>query len=1086
MAQDLKSWDSIANDPEYQALGAAKQLQVIKEYREAGGTPEESTSSEYITPVVNALQGAGASAARGVSQAVGGATEMLGDVIGSKGVSNAGRELQHNAETVYAQNTQSIKGSASGQFGMKYGEVATDIAATVAAPEIMIPVLAAKATGRSYAEQREGDKSALKAAGVGVVNAAANTLLPSVGGKLIAPIARLGEGSGGVISKALTGTGKEAVIGAGAGAATGASEAAAKGGDAAQGAIEGAKTGAIFGGAIRGVREVPNVAGKIKDLPNAFKSSNVSPNAATVAKITTQGEAINHPDNVTPVKQSEAFNNAPEHNFIRSAELNKAYDVPVIPQSAKGNVAGHEVLNVNAKQADNALSKYSDATIGTKSGSTKEIVNRTKEGADKMDSVIKTSQDSATNAVSNMKAQVRKEYAANKREGDDTSAKAERFAALDKFGSQLKEHNTNIKNGNINTAQKSAIELKQDFDNLHPTDKAEFLDRYKSPEHFTDGFDPIAHTHEYLGAKQQQQAILDSAPQAPTAIMNIGDIVAGAKKAVIKETFGTVRNMQQRIASKNAEAITNKINTNEPASQQQITALTAMNHPLANKIDVTQREAATALRGGKPLPKAPPVIDPATGQPVPMSPYGIKAHSEARHLELDKVRSKIVDPALQSKITLDNMRNTEHVTNIKRQDAIANIPKQRAAVELANKATVARQSAQHEKSIKEIDRWHKEDAPYIPYKAVSDAMDSVKNESGKIVSSARVKSEALKTWSKLAGMKGTGNKAEFMDFVSRSPVNIKAQGNQLITDAFSGGKVTPEQAKNLWSKLHDIESQAHKANGHDTLARSSILVGAGKAKLIDQVRASNQQQDLNSVMHNAIKESLKASSENIPKTKLNDFIDSHIESITKQGQPLSNVQHQTARVNAEKAAKDFADNYHTKTPVENEETVGGKSEATEEARKAQDEAGKVSEEGKKAVEDHIIDEAETAFKNGDIDKMKEHLESAINHYFKGGVARRRALTKYVDNMATAKENIAKGMKPEEALTLENFHDMRVHGNLNAGGLMGKLSIAITGKDYPKVQWLTEAERAAKLKPTKEGALKSKKPRIKLKLRQKTS
>lgn len=344
---NLKSWEEASQSPAYMDASPEQQAQMRKQYRAAGGTipepqaPEETGVLGNISQgVSNAVQSGGANLAHSAARGIGGLVELGENLTGVQ--TSYGKRIQDNARQVYDKRMAGIE-DGIGKTAGEYAGIVGDIGLTVANPLAAAGLIAARETGRAYADQTpaEGeDKSALNAALVGGANYAAQRILPGLTGTAETTLGRIAQSAG-----------ANAVAGAKGGAVVGAAEALNKHGDDTnlanliEGTAEGAGTGALYGGAIGGVHGAIS-----RPSPQVFDKTpeNVKTN------ISAEDEAVRAAQNADELR--DAYSKAEDGNAASALNLLDENDFRLTDAVSLDSPSAQRILNTDQTRAEKAAS----------------------------------------------------------------------------------------------------------------------------------------------------------------------------------------------------------------------------------------------------------------------------------------------------------------------------------------------------------------------------------------------------------------------------------------------------------------------------------------------------------------------------------------------------------------------------------------------------------------------------------------------------------------------------------------------------------------------------------------------------------
>lgn len=346
---NLKSWEEASKSPAYTGASPERQAQMREQFKAAGGViPEATQAPKQEEPtgflgniaqgVSNAIESGGANIAHGAARGIGGLVEMGENLTGTQ--TGYGKRIQENAKQVLDKRMAGIE-DGYGKTAGEYAGIVGDIGLTVANPLAAAVLIAARETGRAYADQQpeEGeDKSAFNAALVGGANYAAQRILPGMTGTAPTTLGRVAQS-----------VGANAVAGAKGGAVVGAAEALNKHGDDTtlahilEGTAEGAGTGALYGGAIGGVtglvsRPSPQVFDK---TPSHVKTD-----------IEAEGELIRNATNADELRG--AYSNASNSNTATALNLLDENGFRLTDAVALDSPTAQRILNTDQSRAEKA------------------------------------------------------------------------------------------------------------------------------------------------------------------------------------------------------------------------------------------------------------------------------------------------------------------------------------------------------------------------------------------------------------------------------------------------------------------------------------------------------------------------------------------------------------------------------------------------------------------------------------------------------------------------------------------------------------------------------------------------------------
>lgn len=355
---NLKSWEEASKAPAYLNASPEQQAQMREQYKAAGGTipetqPQEQPQQEergaigeFAQGVSNALQSGGANIAASAAKGLGGLVEIGENLTGSE--TSYGKRIQENSKQLLEERLSKIE-DGFGKTAGQYAGVAADIGLTVANPAVAAAVIAARETGRAYADQtpkEDEDKSILDAALVGGANYAAQKILPGMTGTASTTLGRVGQS-----------VASNAVAGAKGGAIVGAAEAQNKYGDdttlanVLEGAIEEGALGAAYGGAIGGVhglisRPSPQVFDR---TPEHVKTD-----------IAAEDEAIRKAANADELR--EAYAKAENANAASALNLLDENGFRITDAVAMDSPAVQRILNTDQSRAEKAATVQKDSS----------------------------------------------------------------------------------------------------------------------------------------------------------------------------------------------------------------------------------------------------------------------------------------------------------------------------------------------------------------------------------------------------------------------------------------------------------------------------------------------------------------------------------------------------------------------------------------------------------------------------------------------------------------------------------------------------------------------------------------------------
>lgn len=352
---NLKPWEEASKSPAYLNASPEQQSQMRDQYKAAGGTIPEAAPApkqeeqpgligDFAQGVSNAIQSGGANIAASAARGIGGLVEIGENLTGSQ--TSYGKRIQENSKNLLEERLSKIE-DGIGKSAGQYAGVAADIGLTVANPAVAAAVIAARETGRAYADQtpEEGEeKSILDAGLVGGANFAAQKILPGMTSTASSTLGRVGQN-----------VASNAVAGAKGGALVGAAEAQNKYGDDTtlaniiEGAVEEGAMGAAYGGAIGGVhglisRPSPQVFDR---TPDHVKTD-----------IAAEDEAIRNAANADELR--EAYSKADNANTASALNLLDENGFRITDAVAMDSPAAQRILNTDQGRAEKAATILED------------------------------------------------------------------------------------------------------------------------------------------------------------------------------------------------------------------------------------------------------------------------------------------------------------------------------------------------------------------------------------------------------------------------------------------------------------------------------------------------------------------------------------------------------------------------------------------------------------------------------------------------------------------------------------------------------------------------------------------------------
>ncbi|MCX8289118.1 hypothetical protein [Enterobacter pseudoroggenkampii] len=395
-----KDWTDIINTDYYKNLTMDRQLALRKQFEAQGGKAVQRNEG-LVDKAANFTAGGLIGTAETAVDMVGGlelmasdvitnTSKVAGDLLGIDDKNNwgvkAGETLHNEVQSGlnYAHNlseevlnTTGISSSSSGQAGRKYVPMAAQGALiAVTGGGAAIP-LAIGAGGQHYAQTPEKDRSILKSATIGGMQAVMNEVLPGSGGNAsnlakgmftkdfeaaISPqlekilstetVTSIKNAGAKVVGGAVN-TGESSVIGGATGYGVGAGSALIEGKsfkEAHESGVDSMKEGAVMGAgfhsATKAIEYTPKILEKVGSKFGESKLNTNDVKKSVQADLDRVNEKAHDPE-----AMDREFETATHLNSVSAIDDLKSRNFEPVAQTARGNKAAGEIYGVNAKDA---------------------------------------------------------------------------------------------------------------------------------------------------------------------------------------------------------------------------------------------------------------------------------------------------------------------------------------------------------------------------------------------------------------------------------------------------------------------------------------------------------------------------------------------------------------------------------------------------------------------------------------------------------------------------------------------------------------------------------------------------------------
>lgn len=1089
----LPSWDEVISKPEYQNLDNAGKARVMDRYEAAGGTAETAGA---LDQAVDFAKGTAAGFQKGV-------VDSATNIARFAGFEDWANQQQKQFDTAYEQRTHDLQYTTGGRAGITaggYAKTGAEIIATVAQPEIMLPVLAAQAAGNTYSQISPEERAAhpiasrAKATGVGAVDYAVNRMLPGVTTNPAIKALESRMLNAGITNKAKQLVGENvverlgrissnALVGGVGGSVEAGANAAATGKEILPAMGEGFGTGLAFGGTLGAVGEIPGIAKSISDSYKAGRSGNppsggsgsIHPDLDALNETIKNSHAdINNPQH-TPEQKSTAWDNNTIYRNNETVNIFDTYGYKANAQMAKDNPELQSVLGVTEDQAKSKFAKPQE-----EADKVKNVVNS-------MASEIKTTNQNNNNFHKALKKQLEN--------GEDLDN-------VNGFFDSHKQIQSFIENGDYQSANVQAIKAQRHLDAMSPEVRDQIDTHFLNPKGYGDKVDPIGFSKRYgdtmKKAGELNNHIAESGiktfsldANTPGFIKGILNVKGGAFEAasqtqkLANTILGARRATKQAKTNREAQERQSQLdktqqNTKQPSPDMEanVTAFGAKRaqaaararvdewHKTNDSFDADLKNSVTTDNIDSSHPKTVEKVqqyrdsfnDKDLASQMTVDKFADKNFNKSLK-KLDTQRSKIVDPTLKEKLTLDNINDDLHVNNIKKMDRAQN--RDLADQKIVQNATKSRTEREATDAVeqKALDEFRKNAGKDYPKELINKSIRET-TKGGKALSADKVINHLTRITDKVSV---PGSKEWFVNSVQKMKFVSDADKAGMIGEvnkAFSGGK---PDVKTLSNQLGDWESKIHTTNNRKAYAESALTEAQSRNSVIDNhnkaILKASQADDVSVAME-------KAFDSDVPEYKKSDFIRRHVNKVFRDG-AITEAEKATAIKEATQAAKEYSRRVSSGEP---EPTT---QESSKPSNKPPVDKEPLPKDEAEHLQTHIIESFAKSTKGKSVADIQHEAEVARNQV-QSHLSNNPEVMKDMITGINAFERLSirvaenKGKDIRDVIKQSDITGIKVAQN---SGIKGLIFHALTGKNYDanRSYLLGEGQTTASVKAEKQAA-----------------